>query len=419
MARKPSLKTSAKKTVTAKPKVARKSKIQHPADSIVRDLIPHGSDTTIKGHEPLFAAQPPEDSRTSALINAFNWYNHFYNKKDAKQFFAQYLTHNQKNTELKKVMKVDDKEFITTYGWLARMTLRGLVLSDDEKVRMESETKRLIDSLTAEAKVSATGGAKSKKSSAPVANKPSVQDIMKDKAKEAAAELESVFDEYQSLGCKAKFTNKVVETLSKLNILPQHVPYISDIWKKKRTEYEEVLKGKNAQLVESYSHRTKTQVKNILSFVDSVIGDLTNYVNIKKASKAPRKRKPVPVEKLVSKLKYLKEFKDEASKLSLDSVHPTKIVGSSECYLYDVNKRKLVYLVADDYSKTFSVKGTTILGFDTNKSQSKTIRKPGTQLPEFLKLGRPAGRKYFTDIKAVSTTVKGRTNEHMLILRCF
>jgi hypothetical protein len=115
----------------------------------------------------------------------------------------------------------------------------------------------------------------------------------------------------------------------------------------------------------------------------------------------------------------LKEYKDPATKIDLTSVHPSKLHGASEAYLYDVQLRKLTYLVADEYSKTFTVKGTSILGFDTTKSQTKTLRKPEAQLKEFLKLGKPAGRKFFNEVKAVATTPKGRTSERTVILKAF
>ena len=159
-------------------------------------------------------------------------------------------------------------------------------------------------------------------------------------------------------------------------------------------------------------------MRNILKFIESVLGDLNSYISIKKASKAPRKKKAVPVEKIVSKLKYLKEFKDPVNKLDLLSVHPTKLHGASEAWVYDTAKRKLHHYIADEYSKSFTVKGNTILGFDSNTSEIKTLRKPGEQIKEIMG-SKPAARKYFKDIKAVSATPNGRFNENMLILRCF
>ena len=141
-------------------------------------------------------------------------------------------------------------------------------------------------------------------------------------------------------------------------------------------------------------------------------------VQTAKATRAPRKRKAVPVEKIVSKLKYLKEFKDPANKLDLVSVHPTKLHGASEAWVYDTAKRKMHHYIADEYSKSFTVKGNTILGFDTNASEIKTLRKPGEQIKEVMG-SKPAARKYFKDIKAVATTPNGRFNENMIILKAF
>jgi hydroxymethylbilane synthase len=123
-------------------------------------------------------------------------------------------------------------------------------------------------------------------------------------------------------------------------------------------------------------------------------------------------------EKIVAKLKYLKLFKDVAAKLDLVSVHPTKLHGASEAWVYDTGKRKLHHYIADDYSKVFSVKGNTLLGFDANTSEMKTLRKPGEQIKEVMG-SKPAARKYFKDIKAVGAVPNGRFNESMIILKAF
>jgi hypothetical protein len=149
-----------------------------------------------------------------------------------------------------------------------------------------------------------------------------------------------------------------------------------------------------------------------------VLTDLNAYISVKKASKAPRQRKAVPVEKQVAKLKYLKTFKEVATKLDLTSISPVKLHGASEAWVYDTAKRKLHHYIADEYSKSFTVKGSTLLGFDTSKSEVKTLRKPAEQLKEIVG-SKPAARKYFNEIKAVATTPNGRFNDAMIILRCF
>jgi hypothetical protein len=156
----------------------------------------------------------------------------------------------------------------------------------------------------------------------------------------------------------------------------------------------------------------------MLKCIDQVINDLNSYISVKKASKTPRKRKAIPVEKIVSKLKYLKEFKDDAAKLDLVSMHPTKIHGASEAWVYDTAKRKLHHYIADEYSKTFTVKGNNLIGFDNSQSEVKTLRKPAEQLKEIMG-SKPAARKFFKDIKATSVTPNGRFNENMIILKAF
>jgi len=379
--------------------------------SQVKALNPKNPDTKYMGEEPLFVLQPDPERRLSALANSFSWYNWFYGKKDAKELMCQFLDFTKRDAEAKIMRKVADNEFINTYCWLARMKLRGLELTEHEEAQFENEVSRLIRAVhKPEVKESITSIAKEE-----VSARPNIQDILREKAKDAAGELEGMFDEFITDG-KAK--TKTMDVVAKFNVMPQHISLITDIWKRKQTEFADLQEGKDKQLVEGYSHLTKIQVRNIVKFIEQVLTDLNAYISVKKASKAPRARKAVPVEKQVAKLKYLKTFKDVASKLDLVSISPVKLHGASEAWVYDTAKRKLHHYIADEYSKAFTVKGSTLLGFDTGKSEIKTLRKPAEQLKEVMG-SKPAARKFFADIKAVSTTPNGRFNENMIILKAF
>lgn len=381
--------------------------------SQVKTLNPKDPDTEYLGPEPMFAVQPDPDRRRVALMRSFTWYGRFYGKKDAKEFLAQYLDLRNRPQEAKLMRKIDEKECINTLCWLARMELRGLELSETESDTLQNEIKRLLESLHKPQIIEATA------TGAPEAPaRPNIQEILKDKAREAAGELEGLFDEYITSGAGTKHTLRPIDEVAKKNVMPQHISLLTDVWKKKLNEIEEVIKGKDAQLVQGYQHLTKTQLKNIVKFIELVINDLNSYISVKKAAKAPRARKAVPVEKQVAKLKYLKTFKDTASKLDLVSISPIKLHGASEAWVYDTAKRKLHHYIADEYSKTFTVKGSTLLGFDTAQSEVKTLRKPAEQIKEVMG-SKPAARKYFKDIKAVSTTPNGRFNDAMIILKAF
>lgn len=376
------------------------------SDHFIKALNPRDADTKYMGDEPYFPIQPAAGARTVALTYGFTWYNRFYGKKDAKELMAQYLDHNNRESDAKIIRKVDEKEFLMTLSWLARMTLRGLELTEHEELTLQNEISRLVKVVNKPEVI-----VKDKEPT----NRPNIQELMREKARDAAGELEGLFDEFYTTG---KASTKIVDVVAKFNVMPQHIPIIVDIWKKKQVEFEEVSETDDKELKEAYGNLGKVQLRNTLKFIEQVLSDLNSYISIKKASKAPRKKKAVPVEKIVSKLKYLKEFKEPANKLDLISIHPTKLHGASEAWVYDTAKRKLHHYIADDYSKAFTVKGNTILGFDNTTSEIKTLRKPGEQIKEIMG-SKPAARKYFKDIKAVGTVPTGRFNENMIILKAF
>jgi hypothetical protein len=374
------------------------------SDHFVKALSPRDADTKYMGDEPFFPLQPDENGRTLALTHGFTWYNRFYGKKDAKELLCLYLEHNNRTTEAKHLRKVHESEFLMTLCWLARMTLRGLELSEHESLTLENEISRLYKLVHKPEVVEKEPS-----------NRPNVQEIMREKAFDAAGELESIFDDWITEG---KVTQKTVDIVAKFSVLPQHIPLIVEIWKRKFEEFNEVSEGTDEQLNEAYSYLGKVKLRNTIKFIEQVLSDLNSYISIKKASKAPRKRKAVPVEKIVAKLKYLKVFKDPVNKLDLISVHPTKLHGASEAWVYDTAKRKMHHYIADEYSKAFTVKGNTVLGFDNTASEMKTLRKPGEQIKEIMG-SKPAARKYFKDIKAVGAVPNGRFNQNMIILKAF
>jgi hypothetical protein len=371
--------------------------------SQVKALNPRSPETKYTGDEPLFVIQPA--NRTVALMSGFTWYNTFYGKKDAKELMCQYLDLNDRTQESKTIRRVQDNEFNNTFCWLARMTLRGLELSEQEEVRLENEVQRLMTALQKPEEI---------KIESDTSSRPNIQEIMREKAYDAAGELEGSFDDFITSG-KAQ---KTMDVVAKFNVMPQHISLISDIWKRKQSEFADLQKGEDKQLVEGYSHLSKIQIRNIVKYIEQVLTDLNSYISVKKASKAPRARKAVPVEKTVAKLQYLKTFKDAVTKLDLISISPVKLHGASEAWVYDTAKRKLHHYLADEYSKTFTVKGNTIIGFDKTKSEIKTLRKPAEQLKEIMG-SKPAARKYFADIKAVSTAPNGRFNKDLIILKAW
>jgi len=392
-------------------KIPKKFKTGKETGNIAGPLQPNDPEAKFIGEEPRFDYDFSDNDRNVILARAFFWYNSFYTKKDAKELLCQYIdkdSNRHNRIELvKQLRKVSDSDYISTYGWIARMTFRGLVLNQNEHQVLEQEISRLVSLRNKPTIIEAD-------TKPTESNRPNVQEILRERAREVAGDLEGMFDQFIIDGAKSLENVKIVEELTKNNIQHQHVPMLVENWERKKKEFEEVLKSSDKELIHAYSNFTKSQLKNCVRYCDSVLNDLGSYISLKKAEKAKPSKTP---DQIVKGLKYMREFKQDD--LDLKSIAPVKLHGCTEAYLYDTELRKLIYLVADSHVKTLSVKGTTILGFDTVKSQVKTIRKPAITVKEFMKLGKPAGRKFFEDIQTVGVVPKGRMNDRIIILKAW
>ena len=373
----------------------------------VPELNPRDLDQKYYGSEPSFPVQPGNGNRGVAVIKGLNWYNRFYDRKTAKEQFAPYADYHGDGALAKKLRKAEDSQINPSVVWMARMSLRGLQLTEVESTTIKADLDRLAASVD-RAKPAEDKPVKE-------AARTNVQEIMRERTLDAGGELEAMLDDYIQDGAKTGVQPQVVNILTERNILPQHIPMLTAAWKRKLEEFAAVAAKDDPQLVEAYSHFTKTQMKALVKYSEAVLAGLESYISVKKAQKAPRKRKAVTPEKQVSKLKYLKQFQQ----LGLTGVSPTKIIGATEVWAYDTAKRKLHYYVADSHVGSLGVKGSTILGFDNTKSGIKTIRKPEDVLKKLVAAGKPASRKLFDEIKAVQAKPNGRTNEALLFLKVY
>ena len=362
------------------------------------------------GSEPIWnsTSQPTGEERQLVLIKTFSYYNYFNGYKDAKIIICDYLSKNKDKETAQLVKKAPDMRFNKSIAWLAKMTMNGFELAEEEVATIKDEISRLtkIAKQIIEAK-------SEDETSKP--KKPNVQEIMRERAMEVGGELEALLDEYIELGIPPTHKIKPIGLLMTTTMLPQHVPLLIEPWEQQKKEFEELQTTEDKDLLEAYSNFGKIQVRNLIKFCELIIHDLHNYVTYKKSTRAKPKKKAVPIAKLVGKLKYLKKY-DE---LKLESLSPTKIPESTEMFVYDTKKRKMHYYKADALSGGLTVKNSTIVGFSPSASCIKTLRKPKEQLKEFTNASKPNSRKFFSDIKAVETKTTGRFNENIVILKIF
>ena len=373
----------------------------------VKSLNPRSADVKYTGSEPAWRLVLTDGDRTSAMLKAFAWYNYHYSKKDAKDMIAHWLDHNDRVKDARLLRGIPDSQIRSTTAWVCRMNLVGLELSEHELSVVDSQIADMLkikQEVIKAASVEETTQARL-----------TIQDHLRERISECAAELEGMFDEFLTQGARMSADFKPIAQIRGMNVSPQMIGTIAATWKERLAEFEETIEGRDGDLVEAYGHLTKLQLRNCVKFCETVINDCASYVQIKKVERKPRAKRAVSPEKLSSRFKYLKEF----AELNLVSATPASLVNSSEAWLYDTKKRKLIHVLADAHIGTFTVKGSSIVAFDAANSSQKTLRKPAEQIRSVISVGKPAARKVYKDIKSTEVKWNGRGNEHLIILKAW
>lgn len=234
-----------------------------------------------------------------------------------------------------------------------------------------------------------------------------------------------VKDRTESLSEKIGAMIEKFEQLEKTNTYPDVHKWLVDagIPKTMISDLRKYVEGRIADLMlyfnhdkqalEYFSRWNKKTLTKIRDWLKSALDAMDSYELVKRATKAVRVRKPKSPAKIVSKLKYL----HSDPTLKINSIKPEQIVGASALWVYDTKKRKLYAYHASESDQQLSVKGTYIIGWDTGKSNGKTIRKPDVQIRDFMNLGKVAAKKYLDSIKAVDAKLTGKINKDMVLLR--
>ena len=370
----------------------------------VKPLNPRSADTNAMGMEPIWKTQPTE-GRISALSHAFSWYNYFYGKKDAREMIVNYLETHGRKDDVRTLKRIPDSSIRLTTGWLCRMSQVGLELTEHEQIKLDNLLKEILesaqDAVAEEIAVDDT------------VPRITIQDRLREKVSECAGELDGLFDEFVVSGAKLNADYKPVSLMRSLNIAPQMVNDIKQIWTRKLEEFDAAVAGKDADLVQGYRFLSKVQLRNCVKFCELVISDCGAYVQIKKVERKPRKIRAVPPEKRAAKFKHVMEF----AELKLKGLPAASLVDKAEAWLYDTKKRKLIHVVADSHAQAFTIKSNSIIGYSTVESLQKTVRKPADILKALGASGKPAARKIYKDLTTTETAFNGRGTENLIILK--
>ncbi len=329
------------------------------------------------------AREPKEidtDNYLSSLTKMLTFYGLEFDNKAKKEWAVHYFKESDK--ELSKTLSKVNHQYFGTLGSLIRMKENGVELKDSIDDRIISMAQDLRDKVSVE------------DTSTPApAPKIEREDYF-------LGEFEGYCDDYlgkkKSLGISS-WVRQFSPTLAQVESL-------KNLINKKIAEYSAVIEDK--ELLSAYV-LTKKNARELVESLSEAHSELV--VMFQRKPRAPR---VVSVEKMVSKVQYLKSD----ANLGISSIDPASVLGKTALVTYDTKKRKVQYYVAEE-GKEFGINGTTLTNIDLSKSVQKTLRNPKDQLLNILQLSKKGFEKALGLIRSVTTEPSGRLNKDTIICK--
>jgi hypothetical protein len=357
---------------------------------------PKFADEKYLGSEPTVT----ENSTQSEMALAYNWFNYFYTSEDAKNFTISYLKSIKYDKSiigrLSQVKAID----LHNVGWNCRLLATGSTLPDDVWEKIETKIGELTANVVEEAEDEAEQ---------PVQKIVSIQDRINSKASDLIGELEEQLDVFFQEGVVQFDVKKW--SLEK-GIKPQVAARIAEHFRPQYDEITEAQAGTDKELVEAYKGWRKPVLKILGLFIKKIVDHMDEVEEAGKAIRKPRKKKVKPPHVLVAKMKFRPDWAD----LNITSIEPKGIIGASQLWVFNTKTRNLTVYHAVDRDG-LSVRGSTIIGFDTTTSVTKKLRKPRDILPQVLNLGKVPLRNIMKDLTTAETQANGRINVDTILLR--
>ena len=349
---------------------------------------------TIGAGEPVI---DPANYRIS-LLAALNYYRLYEEDKVRRKWVEAYV--GKDKTKLDRLGQVHDHYF-TQLAALIRLKTREQHLEEREALFIDSHIQRLLDGygtkhscLEEETDV--------KKPATPVLT---LAQKIEAKASTIIGELEGKLDDFYN----GDDSFDVPKFFKETELSPQVSKIIGEWFSKRIVELNTALTTKDEYIKEAYSNFTKVKLRKYRDMVQSFI-DASAQQKVRVVR--PRKVKVKSPSDIVKRVKFMPEF----AELNLKSQHPTKLVNASEVWLYNTKYRRVSVIRAVD-KDVIAIKGTTIVNFDTVKSETRTLRKP----EEFFQAGitKRELANTWKALKTKSATPNGRINEDTVIVAVF
>jgi hypothetical protein len=342
------------------------------------------------------------------LRKSFQYYNYHYSVKQCRKHLNDWLRRNSRFSKdvVARFERVSDRYVVMTPCSLIMAHRRGMPL-------LERHVKYIHDQVEYSLALATRGGDQLEDVvSTPtqvVERKITIQDRLQERTSELIGEIEGIYDQVLR---KETVQFKIYDFLTANRVPQNQLSKYESVYQARSAELAAAQDRTDTQLVEAYRHYRAADYRRMFAFIADLLAGIEEYRGVKKAVKKARVRKAPSKEKLVAKLKYARE--DRA--LKAVSINPVDIIGAQMLWVFNTKTRKLGCYVAENLGQ-LGIKGSTITGYDTERSVAKTVRKPDEHIKEFMRAGKVALRTWIKDIKAVEIKLNGRISTDTLLLR--
>ncbi len=354
------------------------------------------------GDEPDFTAIPQDADTDLLLEKSLHWYRQNFNSSAAKKWIVEWLTAEGRDEDAKLVSRAS-KNSLKMISPYCRCASRGFPLTDKQREFIRKNVGELLDDARKRVPTEPT-------------ERVTVQDRIEAKANEMLTTLEPVLDTaIESVMATKKKPNPLMDWIKGADLNKPMATVALHRLEQSYADLKAAHDKTDADLVEGYSYLKPKSLKTLVEYFEEAIRNLNDRLGVLKASRKPRKRKPKSAQAQVKGFKFMAR----SDAFGVDSAKPSDIIGAQGFVMFNTKNSKATVFVAVEPKTGLSVKGSTVLGFDSSKSFEKTVRKP----EEFVKNSGgcrktfTAAVRYLNGVKTKAGTPTGRVNKHCLILQ--
>lgn len=370
------------------------------------------------GNRPSFGNHTDSKQRKLALIQGLNWHAFYFDAKKDFPVFEKFVKSipGISVEELGLIRSVPSAFLSPTIMSLIKMIGDGWIASTDEINKIKAHVSELA------------GMAKSPiKTEEPISNDlPVVAPVQREKFRPAVFSLLQEFDIEE----ESWFTKRRVPISNSLDPFKTAVfdakltsaEYLSivEIFEKRKAEYSAAYEKADEDLSEAYADFGQRMLGIVLRrigmYLDAIKEGQEKTQVVKKAKKITKIKKTTPkTAKIEQQLKSLR-FLPASVEYNVSSVDPQKVIGGKVLITFNT-KTRVASIFYSSVPDGFTFKGTTLQGFDEQKSKSRGIRKPVDFVPILRDKTILQIERAWALLTTVERPAKGRINEDTLFLK--